>query len=96
VVYPSALWGQRPAFELRTRTLNKQEFIDKFGEETLKQVNKASGREETRRIDRELYQLLIENREKNAMIPRIRECAKSQAGGKIAVGVGSEHLYGLV
>lgn len=76
--------------------LTKQEFIDKFGEETLKQVNKASGREEIRRIDRELYRLLIENREKNAMIPRIRECAKSQSGGKIAVVVGSEHLDGLV
>ena len=74
----------------------RQELVDRFGEEIMKKLNNATGREEVKQIDREVFRVLFQDREQNVMIPRIRQCAKSQSGGRIAVVVGSEHLDGLV
>lgn len=75
--------------------LSKQEFVNRFDEETLSRVDNASGRDEIRQINSDVAYELFDKREKEAMIPRINETARKNSGGKIAVVVGSEHLEGL-
>lgn len=75
--------------------LSKQEFADRFDEETLQRVDNASGRKEIRQISSEVAHELFDKRENQAMIPRIEQTAQKPSIEKVVVVVGSEHLEGL-